>query len=174
MAHECPGDSEGTQRRRVEDLPWWRYNRALALWYCEWLDTYYDSGDGAFFWRDELTQAFESADMAEVKEAAERMRLELPREGPDTGEPEEAEEADGVADGVVTEPGSTQAAGPRPPAREVLSPETGEDGDWHVAALTNLSEEEELWTDAGQGNFTHWAAEVGRMFLWSEQTGVLY
>ncbi|CAE7451771.1 unnamed protein product, partial [Symbiodinium necroappetens] len=70
---------------RVEDLPWWRYNRALALWYCEWLDTYYDSGDGAFFWRDELTQAFGEADMAEVKEAAERMRLELPREGPDAG-----------------------------------------------------------------------------------------
>eukprot|EP00439_Symbiodinium_sp_Y106_P007646 s7982_g1.t1 len=58
---------------------------ALALWYCEWLDTYYDSGDGAFFWRDELTQAFGDADMAEVKEAAERMRLELPREGPDAG-----------------------------------------------------------------------------------------
>ncbi|CAE7939232.1 unnamed protein product, partial [Symbiodinium sp. KB8] len=151
---------------RVEDLPWWRYNRALALWYCEWLDTYYDSGDGAFFWRDELTQAFGEADMAEVKEAAERMRLELPREGPDAGVLEELAEDDG--NGCE----ETAASASRSSAAEAPLP--AEDGDWHVAALANVSEDEELWTDAGQGNFTHWAAEVGRMFLWSETAGVLY
>eukprot|EP00439_Symbiodinium_sp_Y106_P007016 s745_g1.t1 len=75
---------------------------------------------------------------------------------------------DDVGDGAE----DTVASASRSSTAEAILP--AEDGDWHVAALANMSEDEELWTDAGQGNFTHWAAEVGRMFLWSEMAGVLY
>eukprot|EP00913_Durusdinium_trenchii_P000610 g563.t2 len=73
---EVAGDASSVSSR-VEDLPWWKYQRAIALWYCEWLDTYYDSGERRFLWRDELTQGFEAANLEELKEAAQRMRLDL-------------------------------------------------------------------------------------------------
>lgn len=154
--------TQGTQEQqstRVEDLPWWKYQRALALWYCEWLDTYYDSGERRFLWRDELTQGFDAADLTEVKDLAMRMRLELPDH--------DAEIPDASSD-VQAQKLKESSEGPGDAVED--------DGNWHVAALAAAVEDDEelLWQEDGQGNLTHWAAEVGRLFLWQEHSGVLY
>ncbi|CAJ1352727.1 unnamed protein product, partial [Effrenium voratum] len=144
---------------QVEDLPWWKYDRALALWYCEWLDTYYDSSDRSFLVRDELTQALEPADLEALREAAQRMRLELPCSDGDAEPPRTCEET---------------LASNADHAEETEN-RLGDDGDWHVAALAACLPDEEIsWKEDGQGNFTHWASEVGRLFLWQENAGVLY
>eukprot|EP00435_Cladocopium_sp_Y103_P050617 s47_g15.t1 len=154
--------TQGTQdTTRVEDLAWWKYQRALALWYCEWLDTYYDSGERRFLWRDELTQGFEAANLAEVKDLAQRMRLELPEHDAEEMKPDES--SDVHAEAKLQEiPGDSSAV--------------EDDGDWHVAALAAAVDDDslELWQPDGEGNLTHWAAEVGRLFLWQEHSGVLY
>ncbi|CAK9108361.1 unnamed protein product [Durusdinium trenchii] len=158
---EVAGDASSVSSR-VEDLPWWKYQRAIALWYCEWLDTYYDSGERRFLWRDELTQGFEAANLEELKEAAQRMRLDLPEHEEITAEPLTGEAAPPCeASEVETE---THGA-------------LGDDGDWHVAALAAAVEDEDdlAWRrDELTGHFTHWAPEVGRLFLWQEDPGVLY
>ncbi|CAE8691454.1 unnamed protein product [Polarella glacialis] len=142
---------DAEESRRVEDLPWWRYKRQLALWHCEWLDTYYDSGDHTFLWRNELTQGFDPADLEEVQELAGRLRVKLPEkdvpcEALDEEEPPEA--------GLCTQSSSG----------------------WQqdVEVTSNIEAENIPWTSDEDGNSTHWAADVGRSFLWQEKAGVLY
>ena len=152
-------DSSGGSSR-VEDLPWWKYQRALALWYCEWLDTYYDSVERCFLWRDELTQGFEAANLEEIKDAAQRMRLALPEHEERRRDDEE------LIEEVPIEHKACEAS--------EASEAVGADGDWHVAALISEDTDLNAWHDDGNGNLSYWAPEVGRLFLWQEQSSVLY
>eukprot|EP00927_Polykrikos_kofoidii_P072405 TRINITY_DN68525_c0_g1_i1.p1 TRINITY_DN68525_c0_g1~~TRINITY_DN68525_c0_g1_i1.p1 ORF type:complete len:514 (+),score=80.91 TRINITY_DN68525_c0_g1_i1:101-1642(+) len=138
-------------KRDVEDMDWWRYKRDVALWYCEWLDVYYDRADHAFSQLDELSQTYEPVDMVELRERAGRMRLELP--GDDAESKSMADGDEGTA--VVRSNSDCIDAGG-------LCWEVGEE------------DVEPQWDPDGHGNFTHWAKDVGRMFLWQEQSGVLY
>lgn len=198
-----PGDGAArlaATPRCVEDMEWWRYDRKLAMWHCQWLNAYYDSGDRAFFRLDEVTQLFEPADVDALRELSARLRLELPPAAGEAGDVEAGDEAgaDGLAGGS-NEASDAEAhrenhcvvgargGGAAPVAAEgtfACSDDAGahEDGGWSALVATLGAndgadgEEEDLltWQPTGDGDMTYWDADTGRMFLWQERAGVLY
>lgn len=144
----------------VEDLPWWKYRRDVALWYCPWLEAYYDAGDKHFLRYDELTKTFDAVNLAELKDLAGRLRVELPE---DHGELQEDEEK------AETAPGENSN---RCEAADAERQEVPADGGWKEQA-DGTEEPAADWSTDGDGNLIHVDRHAGRRFLWQEHATAL-